>query len=412
MREYLAVFLLGIGILVISTVFVTPWLPEAWLNARLHLLRAPFLIFYLIYLAALFLLGRKALRRPPLSMIFLIIAAVTAFPFGVIFLAFGEVDMISVLFHLQAGVFGLGPGALKTEILTTLGCLCCLIVACYLISAVPWMRHVPWVAGMLLVLGNPYLLFQVKRWLLPVPDVDLTAYVAGPKIAANPQPPDIVYIYLEGLDRRFLDPALGPETATTLGEMEGQGLSFSGIGQVAGTGWSIAGMVASQCGMPLLPRGNLHDVIVESVGESFLPSLTCLGDLLVGQGYEATFIMGAEARFAGTAAFFRTHGYARTITKQDMASAFTPDEVKAADVTWYVDDQMVFDVARAQFAKALTQEPPFLMTIATIGAHGKLSYLSRDCTRNGQAVTTSDVFAAAQCMVGLTARFVADAQDE
>jgi phosphoglycerol transferase len=400
-----------LGVLVVSTVFITPWLPENLLNARLALLKAPFLIFDLLYVAALFLLGRRALRKPPVSMILLLVAAVVALPFGAIYLAFGEVDMVSVLFHLQAGVFGLGPTALQTEILTTLGCLCCLLVACYLVSAVHWMRHVPLVVAALLFLGNPYVLFQAKRFFLPVPDVDLVARVVMPKIAINPLPPDIVYIYLEGLDRRFLAPELGAETAAYLRELEGQGLSFTGIRQVAGTGWTIAGMVASHCGVPLLPRGNLHDVIVESVGESFLPALTCLSDLLVDHGYDATFIMGAEARFAGTDAFFRTHRYSKTITQKDMASLFSPEEMKKADVTWYSDDQMVLDAARTRFSAALAKDAPFLLTIATIGSHGVLSYLSRDCTADGQAALTGDLFYAADCMIGLTSRFVADVQE-
>lgn len=412
LRELVAVVLLLFGVLTISTVFITPWLPEDLLNRRLALLKAPFLIFYLLYVAALFLLGREALRKPPKSMFVLLVAAALALPFGVIYLAFGQVDMVSVLFHLQAGIFGLSPKMLQNEILTTLGCLCCLLVACYLVSAVHWMRHAPLVVAILLFFGNPYLLFQAKRWFLPVPDVNLTALVVEPKIAANPQPPDIVYIYLEGLDRRFFAPELGFETASLLRDLEEQGLSFTGIREMAGTGWSIAGMVASHCGVPLLPRGNLHDVIVESVGESFLPSLTCLSDLLVDQGYDATFVMGAEATFAGTAAFFRTHHYAKTIAQNDMESIFTPEEMKKADVSWFADDQMVFDVARMQYAAALAEDSPFLLTIATIGSHGALNYLSRDCTNGDQAALTRDLFHAANCMTDLTSRFVADVQEE
>lgn len=411
-RELVAVVLLLVGVLVVSTAFITPWLPENLLQARLALPSAPFLIFYLLYVSALFLLGREALRRPSFSMIVLVISAAVALPFGVIYLAFGQVDMVSVLFHMQAGTFGVGPKALQTEILTTLGCLSCLVVACYLIGAVYWMRHVPLVVALLLFLANPYLIFQAKRWLLPVPDVDLTAMVTKPKIAGNPAPPDIVYIYLEGLDRRFLSPDLDRETAAYLHDLEVQGLSFTDIRQMAGTGWSIAGMVASHCGVPLLPRGNLHDAIVEAVGDKFLPALTCLSDLLVDQGYDATFVMGAEARFAGTAAFYRTHGYSKTIAQKDMATLFTPEEVKQADVSWYADDQMVLDAARKEYTAALANDAPFLLTIATIGSHGTLNYLSRDCTKSGRAALSEDLFLAARCMIGLTSRFVAEIQEQ
>lgn len=171
-------------------------------------------------------------------------------------------------------------------------------------------------------------------------------------------------------------------------------------------------MVASQCGVPLLPRGYLRNEVIESVDDSFLPGVTCLGDLLAGQGYRQTFVMGAEAKFAGTVAFYLTHQYRKVIAQKDMVNIFPPEEVAKADAVWFSDDQMVYDAARMEFADALGGNRPFLLTIATIGPHGvEPNYLSRQCTSDGQAAHTSDVFAAARCLAGLTEQFVADLQE-
>ncbi|WP_170971898.1 sulfatase-like hydrolase/transferase [Rhodobacter sp. SY28-1] len=362
-------------------------------------------------IAAVVLLGRKAWRRPSGSIIFLTLAAAAVLPFGVIYRAFGQVDMMSFLFHAQAGIAGVRPEMLLNHILATLFSLIGILLICYLASSVRWMRWLPLVIGVALVVFHPFVVFQAKRLLLPVPDMDLAARLIEPVIAANPLPPDIVHVYLEGLDRRFFDPELGPETAGMLRGLEAQGLSFTDIREVAGTGWSIAGMVASQCGVPLLPRGNLNNDIIESIGESFLPGVTCLGDLLAGRGYSQTFIMGAEAKFAGTAAFYVTHQYQTILAQKDMVALFPPDEVQKASVTWFADDQMTYDLARTVFSDALGQDAPILLTIATIGPHGVPNYLSRECTADAQAVATDDVFLAAHCLTRLTERLVADIQD-
>jgi phosphoglycerol transferase len=412
LRDFFAVLILLLGAAALVAVFVTPWLSESLWILRQVLLRQHVLVFCGLMCVAILLLGRKALRRPTLSMILAVVAAAVLLPFGVIFRAFGQVDMMSVMFHAKEGITGVGPTMLQNDILTTLGTLSGLLLICYLASAVAPLRHLPMVAAVLLVLGNPVVIFVAKRMLLPVPDVDLATRLVEPQIAANPLAPDIVYIYLEGMDRLFLDPELDMETANTLRALEKQGLSFTEIRQVAGTGWTIAGMVASQCGVPLLPRGFLNNDIIESVVERFLPGVTCLGDLLDGQGYQKTFVMGAEAKFAGTVAFYATHHYQTTIAQKDMKLIFPPEELAEASVVWFADDQMVYDATRKEFTAALGKDAPFLLTIATIGPHGVPNYLSRQCTGDGKATYTKDMFEAARCLMGLTAKLVADLQQE
>jgi phosphoglycerol transferase len=80
-----------------------------------------------------------------------------------------------------------------------------------------------------------------------------------------------------------------------------------------GTNWSIAGMVASLCSVPLKPYyGN-------NMGSKsrFLPSLTCLGDILKAQGYEQYFITGPKLKFSGMDTFYLDHGYDVTIGRDE-----------------------------------------------------------------------------------------------
>lgn len=401
LRDRLAVLLLLFSAGLAAMVLVAPWL----------VLHQPFVVFSGLLLLAILLLGRKALRRPPISLLFVLIAAGLTMPFVVVYRAFGQIDMISFLFHAKAGIAGVSPWMLRDEILITLCALISVSLVTYLLSSMPRLRYLPPLVAALLVLTNPYVMFQAKILLQPVPDVDLAAMVVTPQTAMNPQPPDIVHIYLEGLDRRFLDPTLEPVTANTLQALEAQGLSFTDVRQVAGTGWSIAGMVASQCGVPLVPRGFLKNEVTESIADRFLPGVTCLGDILAKQNYRKTFVMGSEVQFAAIGTFFRTHQYQKSIAQKEMQEIFTPEELAKASVVWFSDDQMVYDVARMEFAEALRDDRPFMLTLSTVGPHGVPNYLSRQCTSDGQAVQTTDILAAARCLTGLTAELVAEMQE-
>ncbi|MDO2316549.1 phosphoglycerol transferase I, partial [Escherichia coli] len=70
--------------------------------------------------------------------------------------------------------------------------------------------------------------------------------------------------------------------------------------------YTIAGMVASQCGIPLFApfEGNASASV-----SSFFPQNICLGDILKNSGYENYFVQGANLRFAGKDVFLKPHGF-------------------------------------------------------------------------------------------------------
>lgn len=116
------------------------------------------------------------------------------------------------------------------------------------------------------------------------------------------QAKNLVYIYAESLERTYLDENLFPGLITELKELEQSALSFTGLEQVSGTHWTIAGMVASQCGIPLVTAsgGNAMSGI-----DRFLPGATCLGDVLHTRGYNLIYMGGADNDFAGNKQILR-----------------------------------------------------------------------------------------------------------
>lgn len=82
-------------------------------------------------------------------------------------------------------------------------------------------------------------------------DPDFVAYYKEPsKQIVNPKL-NLVYIYGESLERTYFDNDAFPDLTPELGALKNEGLDFSHTAQLPGTDYTIAGMVASQCGIPL-----------------------------------------------------------------------------------------------------------------------------------------------------------------
>jgi len=64
------------------------------------------------------------------------------------------------------------------------------------------------------------------------------------------KPKNLVLIYVESLENSYQKPTLFDKNLlTSLDQFKG--LTFSDFRQAPGTGWTIAGMIATQCGIPL-----------------------------------------------------------------------------------------------------------------------------------------------------------------
>lgn len=120
-------------------------------------------------------------------------------------------------------------------------------------------------------------------------DPDFAVYYKEPaKTIPNPKL-NLVYIYGESLERTYFDNDAFPNLTPELGALKNEGLDFSHTMQLPGTDYTIAGMVASQCGIPLFApfEGNASASV-----SSFFPQNICLGDILKNSGYQNYFVQG------------------------------------------------------------------------------------------------------------------------
>lgn len=362
---------------------------------------------------AVILVGLKGWRRPNRVVWIALGAAALAVPAVTIARGFGRVDMMAVMFHLNAGISGIGFDAIKLEFLQALISVS-LIVLCFVGLSSLWDlgRRSAWVFTVALLAANPVTQYLAINLTRPALASSVAAQILPPVPAANVKDVgDIVLLYLEGTDRQFADQAVWGNIYDPLAGFAAKGLSLTGVRQVEGTGWTLAGMMASQCGVPVLPNGLKYKKSY-TAKDRFIPNIVCLGDIVKPLGYTTEFIVAADRDFAGMAQFYLSHGFENIVDKAMMKSRLPATVEKAARIDWGYDDTAVLMIARDRFTKLTSGSTPFVMALTTISPHGKVGYVSHSCTENGMAQAITDATLQITCMLGDVASFVSDIEAE
>lgn len=131
---------------------------------------------------------------------------------------------------------------------------------------------------------------QIASDLVASAEVSLSDELADVDLGSGGGGKNLVYIYMESFERTFLKEEVFPGLAPNLSRLEKDSLYIEGVGQAPLTDWTIAGMVASQCGMPLATfKFDRNDI---SGVDGFMPGTTCFGDVIKERGYYSVFIGG------------------------------------------------------------------------------------------------------------------------
>lgn len=191
---------------------------------------------------------------------------------------------------------------------------------------------------------------------------------------------NLILIYVESLEKNYSNTSLFDRNLLEpLDKIEG--VEFEKFAQMPGTGWTIAGMVSSQCGIPLKPLiladGNSTGELVKD----FLPNATCLGDTLSQLGYENVFIGGASLSFSGKENFLITHGYTRVMGKKEWVSTgkYKEDEMSQ----WGLHDDSLMKEARVELDRLFKTKKLFNLTILTLDTHFPKGFISETCSNKG-----------------------------
>jgi hypothetical protein len=172
-------------------------------------------------------------------------------------------------------------------------------------------------------------------------------------------PRNLVVIYLESVEDTFFDATLFPGLVPNLTALREEAVWFSDMRQYPGTGWTIAAMVASQCGVPLLSKMWGNDVFTTM--DNPFARITCLGEHLKEAGYATAFLGGASLKFAGKGNFLRDNGFDIRLGLEELPNTGAHK--------WGLYDVDTFAHARELFDGLAGAEAPFALTVLTLDTH-------------------------------------------
>lgn len=206
-------------------------------------------------------------------------------------------------------------------------------------------------------------------------DSDFYSHYKVPGTQLHGNKPNLIYIYAESLERTYFNEQAFPKLAPELSEIKNNALDFSNTAQLPGTEYTIAGMVASQCGIPLFAP---FDGNASSSLSTFYPQNICLGDILKAAGYQNYFYQGANLSFAGKDLFLSSHGFDHLYGFNELKS-IVKDPSYRNDWGWY--DDTVLDVVFNKYVELSQKQQPFSLFALTVDTHHPDGFISRSCQR-------------------------------
>lgn len=212
---------------------------------------------------------------------------------------------------------------------------------------------------------------------------------------------NLIYLYLESLERTYLDENVFPGLTPNLNKLRFRGVDFSNIQQVYGTGWTIAGMVSSQCGAPLItPLGmNRTDGL-----SGFLPEMVCLGDILKAQGYFLSYMGGADLRFADKGKFYRQHGFDEVLGRAHIESSLSDSDYVSQ---WGIYDDVLYDHLIKRVISLSNSNIPYGIFALTLDTHAPEGFPSRSCANLRYQDGSNPMLNAVHCADHMVGEFVA-----
>lgn len=184
---------------------------------------------------------------------------------------------------------------------------------------------------------------------------------------------NIVFVYLESLERTYFDQDIFPNLVPNLSALERENISFTEMQYSYHTEWTIAGLLSTQCGVPLYTssNGNAMDAY-----DAFMPNALCMGDIFKKNGYDLTFMNGADTRFAGKDKFFKTHGFDTILGKSEHKQNLENEGLYSQ---WGLHDDRLLDIAFETYLDKSALRKPFGLFVLTVDTHHPKGHVSNSC---------------------------------
>ena len=230
---------------------------------------------------------------------------------------------------------------------------------------------------------------------------DFDAFYSAPQFTSGDgNRMNLVLLYAESFEQTYFDEALFPGLVTELRAFEDEVVRFSDIQGFPGTGFTIGGMVASQCGLPLITHG--HPNTMRGM-DRFLPGAVCIGDILADQGYALHYMGGAETAFAGTEKFLRSHGFTSITGRKQLEPLLEdPDYVSG----WGVYDDFLMEKMLERYDALSASGTPFALVALTMDTHHPRGHASKSCAGMAYGDGSNSMLNAVKCSDAILAQTI------
>ncbi len=208
---------------------------------------------------------------------------------------------------------------------------------------------------------------------------------------------NLLLIYVESLERTVGNPAMvGIDALEPLKQLGG--VEVPSFPSAPGTNWTIAGMLSSQCSIPLKPF--FYNKFGRFSTEQFFPNVTCLGDVLQATGYQQYFLVGHGLTYSGVGKFYKTHGFQQVLGRDEWIAKGVPESELSSWGGGLHDDTLLSE-ARKIIRSHDPRKGPFNLTLVTEDNHFPEGLPSPRCSDEDKALGLPGVF---RC----NSRFIAD----
>jgi phosphoglycerol transferase len=354
---------------------------------------------------------------------FVVVASVvtTSIGSGIVYLMTGQGFNAAARYHVWSGIRYAGWGPFHTLFAVAI------VVVSGLWFLLGWMifkahggasmRTGPWRTMSVALLVLAVAALPVWRELTPASAngaPPFRSYYRAPWIGrADDRPaPNLVYLYLESFERTYFDETLFPGLLRELRDLERSAISFTNVREVYGTNWTIAGFVASQCGIPLMTPAGFGGNSMSGM-DTFLPGAIGMSDLLKSEGYHLAFLGGADVRFAGKDSFLKTHSFDEVLGAAELASLL-PDGTPRN--SWGLYDDTLLDLAFEKYRSLSRTRRPFALFALTIDTHFPSGHLSPSMSHvrygDGQNPMLNSVAASEKLVAKFVRRVLAEPGSE
>ena len=230
-----------------------------------------------------------------------------------------------------------------------------------------------------------------------------TSYFGNFEGSSSVKRKNIIWIYAESLERTYFKKEVFGDLLANLSVHAEGARRYSSVNQPWGTGWTIGGIVGSQCGLPLVTLGAENVNSLANV-QNFMPGVQCFGDILKRDGYTLEFVGGASGAFAGKGNFLKSHGFNTIWDREALREKF--DDGTHERNQWGYYDDFTFGVLKNRALELHGKGSPFFLNGLTLDTHSPHGFVSPACKSVPSVAVTDQITAAIRCSDILLANFI------